>query len=136
MLTDAIAPAGGLIEVFGVGLIAAGVVIATALSMPAVLGHRHRGDSIQAYKARLARAMLLGLEVLVAAGIVKSVALEPSISAMGAVALLVLVRATLSWSLALEVNGGFPWRSRRVSRRPKRSSAPTTRGPAAGSTDA
>ena len=55
--------------------------------------------------------MLLGLEILIAADIVKTVAVKPTIENMGALGLLVLVRTLLSWTLELEIEGRWPWQS-------------------------
>ena len=112
MLTEAIAPAGQLLELFGVGLMVVGVAIATILSVPDLFGYGGGNDVLKIYKVRIGRAMLLGLEVLMAASIVKTVALEPTLNTMTALALLVMVRTTLSWSLVLEVDGRWPWRPR------------------------
>jgi uncharacterized membrane protein len=64
------------------------------------------------YKVRLGRALLLGLEILVAADIVRTVALEPSLTNVGILALLVLIRTFLSWSLVVEIEHRWPWRVR------------------------
>jgi Protein of unknown function (DUF1622) len=57
----------------------------------------------------IGRAILLGLEVLVAADIVRSVALAPSMGGLTVLATLVVIRTFLSWSLALELDGRWPW---------------------------
>ena len=53
--------------------------------------------------------MLLGLEVLVAADIVKTIAIELTFASLGLLAGLVLVRTFLSWTLVLEIEGRWPW---------------------------
>ena len=63
------------------------------------------------YRIRIGRTLLLGLEILVAADIVKTVALEPTFSSLGVLAGLVLVRTFLSWTLMLEIEGRWPWRA-------------------------
>ena len=54
--------------------------------------------------------MLLGLEVLVAADIVKTIAIQLTYASLGLLAALVLVRTFLSWTLVLEIEGRWPWR--------------------------
>jgi len=49
------------------------------------------------------------LEVLVAADIIRSVALTPSFESVGVLAMIVVIRTFLSWSLELEINGRWPW---------------------------
>ena len=56
---------------------------------------------------------MLGLEVLVAADIVKTIALEASLMSLGVLAGLVLVRTFLSWTLVLEIEGRWPWQRER-----------------------
>ncbi len=60
-------------------------------------------------KGRLGRSMLLGLEILVAADIVRTVALDTTLESVAVLGLLVLVRTFLSWSIAVEVEGRWPW---------------------------
>jgi len=100
---------GELFDIFGVGLIAVGVVMATAFSVPALFGRGDRTAALHTYKIRIGRAMLLGLEVLLAADIIKTVAVELTISNMLSLAVLVVVRTFLSWTLTLEVEGRWPW---------------------------
>jgi uncharacterized membrane protein len=62
------------------------------------------------YRIRIGRSLLLGLEVLVAADIVKTVAIDLTFASLGLLAGLVLVRTFLSWTLVLEIEGRWPWR--------------------------
>jgi uncharacterized membrane protein len=66
----------------------------------------------QVYRQRLGRSLLLGLEILVAADVVRTVALEPSLVNLYGLALLVVVRTFLSWSIILEIEGRWPWERR------------------------
>jgi uncharacterized membrane protein len=61
----------------------------------------------------LGKAILVGLELLVAADIIRSVALDPTFATICVLGLIVVVRTFLSWSLELEVNGRWPWQSSR-----------------------
>jgi uncharacterized membrane protein len=54
--------------------------------------------------------MLLGLDLLVAGDVVKTVALEPTLNHVAVLGLLVFIRTFLSWSLAVEIEGCLPWR--------------------------
>jgi len=54
--------------------------------------------------------LLLGLEVLVAADIVKTIAIQLTFTSLGLLAGLVVVRTFLSWTLVLEIEGRWPWR--------------------------
>ena len=67
------------------------------------------GEDTEVYKIRIGRSLLLGLEVLVAADIVKTIAHELTFISLGLLAGLVLVRTFLSWTLVLEIEGRWPW---------------------------
>lgn len=56
------------------------------------------------------RPLLLGLEVLVAADIIETVTVDRTLETVASLALLVLVRVVLSFSLDVEIDGSFPWR--------------------------
>ena len=56
------------------------------------------------------RALLLGLELLVAADIIRTVALDPTLPNVMILAVLVVVRTFLSWSLIVEMEGHWPWK--------------------------
>jgi uncharacterized membrane protein len=98
-----IEPLGLALELAGVGLLCGGLLLALARSLRAgeqrYLRLRHD----------IGRAILLGLEVLVAADIVRSVALAPSMGGLAVLAAIVAIRTFLSWSLALELDGRWPW---------------------------
>ena len=60
-------------------------------------------------KVHVGRTLLLGLEILVAADIVRTVTLDMTLESILALALLVLVRTFLSWALDVEIEGRWPW---------------------------
>ena len=64
-------------------------------------------------KASLGRSLLLGLEILVAADIVRTVALEATLQSVIVLGLLVLIRTFLSWALVVEIEGRWPWQPSR-----------------------
>ena len=66
-----------------------------------------------AYRHSLARTLMLGLELLVAADIIRTVALEPTFMSVGVLGLLVLIRTFLSWALVVEIEGRWPWQPKR-----------------------
>ena len=101
-----------LIEVLAVAII----VIATAAATVVYVSRLWRRTAglvgYEQYKVRLGRALLLGLEILVAADIVRTVALEPSMTNIGILGVLVLIRTFLSWSLVVEIEHRWPWQVR------------------------
>ena len=72
-----------------------------------------REDQYRELKVRLGRALLLGLEILVAADIVRTVALEATLESVVVLGLLVLIRVFLSWSLVVEIEERWPWQPKR-----------------------
>jgi uncharacterized membrane protein len=98
------------IEILAVGIIVAGTIVATIAYAWMLVGGRGGLQSYEQYKVRMGRALLLGLEILVAADIVRTVALEPSLTNVAILGILVLIRTFLSWSLVVEIEHNWPWR--------------------------
>jgi uncharacterized membrane protein len=96
---------GSGIEIFGVLVIVIGIAWSTFRQLRQPISEQ---DS-DVYKIRIGRSLLLGLEVLVAADIVKTIAHELTFMSLGLLAGLVLVRTFLSWTLVLEIEGRWPW---------------------------
>ena len=104
---DLIETAGSFVDLAGVAAIVAGAVVASAVAVRGLLGRRARVYEL--YRQQLGRAILLGLELLVAADIIRTVAVTPTFESLGVLAVIVLIRTFLSYSLQLEVTGRFPW---------------------------
>src|SRR5262245_960289 len=96
---------GSGIEIFGVLVIVIGIVWSTYRQLRQPISEQ----DADVYKIRIGRSLLLGLEVLVAADIVKTIAHELSVMSLGLLAGLVLVCTFLSWTLVLEIEGRWPW---------------------------
>jgi uncharacterized membrane protein len=93
------------VVVIFVSAIAAGVVFARGLlggSMPVEDGYRR-------LRRGFGRGVLLGLELLVAGDIIRTVAIEPTIESVGVLAAIVVVRTFLSFALEVELTGRWPW---------------------------
>jgi uncharacterized membrane protein len=110
LLVESMKIVGEILDVFGVGILVVTMIVATALFAPQWFKREEWAEAIHTYKVRIGRGMLLGLEVLIAADIVKTVALKPTIANVSALGLLVLVRTFLSWTLFLEIEGHWPWK--------------------------
>lgn len=100
------------IELFGISAIIIGGVIATAVFFRNWWRQETREGAYHAYRSQFGRAILLGLELLVAADIIGTVAVEPSFRSLGVLGLIVLIRTFLSFSLEVEINGRWPWQQR------------------------
>jgi uncharacterized membrane protein len=101
-----------VVEVFAIAIIVAGIVFASFLILYRLL-RRQAEDHYAKYKAILGRSLLLGLEILVAADIIRTVALDPTLESVAVLGLLVLVRTFLSWSIIVEIEGRWPWQPER-----------------------
>ncbi len=98
------------IEVLAVAIIVVAMFYATGRYLFQTAIHREKKrDHYQELKSRLGRALLLGLEILVAADIVRTVALEATLESVAVLGLLVLIRTFLSWALVVEIEGRWPW---------------------------
>ena len=114
------------IEVAGVAIIVVGAVIATVRylrSGPAVGWAR----AYRRYRADLGRGILLGLELLVAADIIGTVAVTPTVQSLAVLGLIVLIRTFLSFSLEVEIEGRWPWQAARAESAVDRDAAPRER---------
>jgi uncharacterized membrane protein len=103
-------------EVAGVGVLAVGSIIALLRAVRSATRGPARGGRRSVYEqARhdVGRAILLGLEVLIIADIVQTITIDPTIESAFSLALIVLVRTFLSFSLEIELDGAVPWRKGR-----------------------
>lgn len=67
----------------------------------------------QSFRARLGSGLLLGLEILVAADVIRTVAFEPTLESVAILGLLVVIRTFLSWALVVEIEERWPWQARK-----------------------
>jgi uncharacterized membrane protein len=96
------------IEILAVAVIAASVVIAIVVGVRTARAV-DAGAGIDAVKRQIGRGLLLGLDLLIAADIIRTVTLEPTLENVSALGVLVVVRTFLSWSLVVELEGRWPW---------------------------
>ena len=103
------------------------LVVGSSASVVRWAQETRAGGRIQAYqrfRSNIGRTILLGLEVLIVADIVQTVAIEPTIESAVTLAIIVLVRTFLSFSLEIELEGVVPWHRRAVEVGPGASSDP------------
>lgn len=116
---EAMETTGKIVDVAGVAAIVLGIVVASLIAVGALLRSRRDRDVYHRYRQRLGRSILLGLELLVAADIIRTVAITPTFQSVGVLGLIVLIRTFLSFSLELEITGRWPWQ-----KEPKPAAAP------------
>jgi uncharacterized membrane protein len=96
---------GGLVALLIGAIVALIRYIHALIVAPAQRSLAYRG-----LRQGLGRAILVGLELLVAGDIIRTVTIQPTFQSVGVLGLIVVVRTFLSWSLEVEVNGQWPWR--------------------------
>ncbi|UIP06425.1 DUF1622 domain-containing protein [Erythrobacter sp. SDW2] len=105
-----------LFEITGIAVIVIGTLIAIgmfALSVPQREAREGHGpDPVTGFRRNLGRSILVGLELLVAADIIRTVAVDPSMQSVLVLGLIVLIRTFLSFSLEVEINGRWPWQKK------------------------
>jgi uncharacterized membrane protein len=98
------------LELAGVAVIVCGAVATTGLYVARLIKGLAGEDSYHRFHSNLGKAILLGLEFLVAADIVRTVAAGPTLQDLGVLGVLVLIRTFLSFALQVEISGRWPWR--------------------------
>jgi uncharacterized membrane protein len=107
---DVIDVVGAVLDVAGVVAIVVGAILATVLAIRSLL--RKSGPVYAPFRRFLGRSILLGLELLVAADIIKTVAISPTLESVIVLGGIVLIRTFLSFSLELEISGRWPWQQK------------------------
>ena len=100
---------GTAMDGVGVLIVAAGALVATGRLM--IHRAHNTGNYYSLYRQDIGRAILLGLEFLIAGDIIRTVVVAPTIQNVVVLGLIVLIRTFLSLSLQLEIEGKLPWRS-------------------------
>lgn len=95
----------GILVILGGALVAGLIWTRDAWTKDAMAAYR-------ALRANLGRSILVGLELLVAADIINTVAIEPTLQSVAVLAAIVLVRTFLSFALEAEIEGHWPWQRR------------------------
>jgi uncharacterized membrane protein len=101
---------GEVIDAAGVAVIVIGAAIAAGAG--AVRLFRRDAGAYRRFRQQLGQTILLGLELLVAADIVRTVAAEPTFASVGVLGIIVLIRTFLSFSLEVELTGRWPWQQK------------------------
>lgn len=83
-------------------------------SMTQAIRHRDEQDAYQRLRRHLGRSILLGLEVLIVADIIRTIVVDATVSSVLVLGAVVLIRILLSFSLEVEMDGVWPWNRRRL----------------------
>lgn len=110
---DAAESATLALEVVALVIMTAGIVWSLFRCGRRLVGGESGENAYRGLRQSMGRSILLGLEVLIAADIIRTVAVEPSLENVAALGLIVLIRTFLSFSLEIEIDGVPPWRRER-----------------------
>lgn len=105
---------GSFMDFAGVAIMVIGALVSIPLALRGYQPRKLPASAekltvYRSYRQLLGRSILLGLELLVAADIIRTVAVTPTFESVGVLAIIVLIRTFLSFSLELEITGRWPW---------------------------
>ena len=115
---DTIEDVVGLVEGVGAGIMILGGLGALALFAWRVARARTAQGAYETLRRDLGRCILLGLEVLIVADIVRTIIVDPTFESVAVLGAIVVIRIVLSFSLEVEIDGAWPWRRREAGARP------------------
>ncbi|MEP0134378.1 MAG: DUF1622 domain-containing protein [Eudoraea sp.] len=96
------------LEITGAGLLILGFIVATFRSIRQYIVNRTSFD-IKNYRLALGRVVLIGLEVLVASVILKTIVVDETVQSLSFLVIMVAIRTILGWTMTLEMKGRWPW---------------------------
>ena len=100
------------LEFASAGIIVFGILFAAVFVVIRLIKKSGKDKIYQSFRIMVGRCILLGLELLIAADIIRSLALQLTLQSVGLLGIIVLVRTFLSFSLEVEMNGRWPWQKK------------------------
>jgi len=102
-----------IVEALGIGIITLIALYALFHAGSRLLRKEETEPIFQELRQRLGRGILLGLEFLIAADIIHTVAVELTFETVGVLSVVVLIRTFLSFTLEVELTGKWPWQEKK-----------------------
>ena len=99
------------LEIVGAGALVLGFIIASVVFVRQ-LRAIGKLPAYERYRQSLGRVVVIGLEILVAATIIKTITVDPTPRALGLLAVMIAIRTALSWTMVLEMSGRWPWQKK------------------------
>jgi len=99
-----------VVETVGAGIMVAGGLGAFVAFGRSVLRARAADPAYKVLRRNLGRSILLGLEVLIVADIIRTIIVTPTLESVAVLGIIVVIRIILSFSLEVEIDGSWPWR--------------------------
>lgn len=100
---------GEVVDIVGVSVILLGITLAFIELSRGFVKHLQVPNRFVLLRNRIGKALLLGLEILVAADVIRTVALQPTLQNLIILGVLIVIRTALSWTLFLDVENRWPW---------------------------
>lgn len=101
-----------VMDAIGVAVVAIGVLWGFVLFAKNLIS-QNSSEAYKVFRVQIVRSLILGLEVLVAGDVIRTVAISPTLMSVAVLGAIVLIRCFLSWSLTLEIDGRWPWQAPR-----------------------
>jgi uncharacterized membrane protein len=125
---DVISEVVKVVEAVGAAIMVLGALGALLVFAYRALRAGAARESYDELRRNLGRGILVGLEVLIVADIVRTIIVDPTIESVGVLGVIVVIRIALSFSLEVEIDGFWPWRRRQLTSRGDAPAA-STKGP-------
>jgi uncharacterized membrane protein len=97
------------VEIFGVSVIILGIAWASLVFLLNRARRLKIAEGYDEFRIKIGKTLLLGLEILVAGDVIRTVFLEPNLENLITLGLLVIIRTILSWTLIVEIEERWPW---------------------------
>jgi uncharacterized membrane protein len=107
---DVISEVVKVVEAFGAGIMVLGGLAAFLVFASRALRPATSRESYDELRRTLGRCILVGLEVLIIADIVRTIIVDPTLESVAVLGIIVVIRIALSFSLEVEIDGFWPWR--------------------------
>jgi len=100
-----------VMDALGVGVVSVGVLWGLIFFIKN-LATQTADLAYKVFRVQIVRSLILGLEVLVAGDVIRTVAISPTLTSVAVLGAIVMIRCFLSWSLTLEIDGRWPWQGK------------------------
>jgi len=97
------------VDIVGISVILLGIAIGFLELLHGFLRHLQIPNRYDLLRIRIGRALLLGLEILVASDVIRTVALQPTLQNLLILGVLIVIRTVLSWTLFIDIENRWPW---------------------------
>jgi len=100
------------VDILGIAVIVLGIGLGFLELLYGLVKHLQIPNRYDVLRIRIGKALLLGLEILVASDVIRTVALQPTLQNLLILGVLIVIRTVLSWTLFLDVENRWPWQSK------------------------